>query len=90
MFPQEQQISILPEEAKSLARTRLTEYLNSSQILKDFPGLDSKIYLLLNELNKPSTDLRLFKVFKDRIKILDEHRQIDIKNYIPDIRNLFE
>jgi hypothetical protein len=88
MFPEEQRITLLPENLKKLAIERLTEYLNDSQILKEFPGLDSKIHLLINELRK-SDEPEIFKTFKDRIKVLDDLREIKINEYIPSIGNLF-
>jgi organic radical activating enzyme len=72
MFPADQQISMLPQPLKDLATQRLTAYLENSQVIKDFPGLDGKIHLLLNELKNPN-DPKIFKTFKHRIKILDDH-----------------
>jgi MoaA/NifB/PqqE/SkfB family radical SAM enzyme len=89
MFPMEQQISMLPQSLKDLATQRLTAYLENSQVIKDFPGLDGKIHLLLNELTKPDNP-KLFKVFKHRIKILDDHRGISIGDYIPDLKDAFK
>lgn len=88
MFPLEQQISMLPRHIKDLAIQRLTTYMSKSQILKDFPGLDGKIMLLINELKKED-DPALFEVFKKRIKILDTHREINIVDYIPDLAEVF-
>jgi hypothetical protein len=85
----EQQISMLPQSLKDLATQRLTAYLENSQVIKDFPGLDGKIHLLLNELTKPDNP-KLFKVFKHRIKILDDHRGISIGDYIPDLKDAFK
>jgi MoaA/NifB/PqqE/SkfB family radical SAM enzyme len=89
MFPLEQQISMLPQDLKDLATQRLTTYLETSRIIKDFPGLDGKIHLLLNELKKPN-DPRMFNLFKQRINILDNHREISIGDYIPDLKDAFE
>jgi MoaA/NifB/PqqE/SkfB family radical SAM enzyme len=89
MFPEEQQISNLPDEIKTIASNRLNDYLKNSKILKEFPGLDSKIYLLLNELKK-SGNPNLFKLFKQRISILDDHREISIDDYIPELKDAFE
>jgi organic radical activating enzyme len=89
MFPLEQQISMLPQDLKDLATQRLTTYLETSRIIKDFPGLDGKIHLLLNELKK-SNDPRMFNLFKQRINILDDHREISIGDYIPDLKDAFE
>ena len=88
-YPEEQQIKLLPDHLKIIATERLVEYLEKSKILKEFPGLDSKIYLLIRELKKPCDD-NLLDNFKSRIKILDKHRKIDIKNYIPELRELFD
>ena len=89
MFPEEQQISNLPDEIKTIASNRLNDYLKNSKILKEFPGLDSKIYLLLNELKK-SDNPEMLKVFKQRINILDEHREIFIGNYITELSEIFK
>lgn len=88
--PKEQQISLLPTHLKELATARLKKYLETSDVIKDSPGLESKIHQLLNELDKPDTNLELLEVFKNRIKILDEHREINITEYIPDIKELFK
>lgn len=89
MFPLEQQISMLPPNIKELAAQRLVAYLENSQIIKDFPGLDGKIHLLLNELKKPDNP-KIFRLFKQRIKILDDHREISIGDYIPNLKDAFE
>jgi organic radical activating enzyme len=89
MVPADQQISMLPPELKDLSIQRLTTYLETSQIIKDFPGLDGKIHLLLHELKKPN-DPEVFKIFKQRIKILDEHREISIGDYIPELKDEFK
>jgi MoaA/NifB/PqqE/SkfB family radical SAM enzyme len=86
--PGEQQITVLPESLKKIAIERLTTYLETSQILKIFPGMDSKIHLIINELNKPS-DNKLLEKFKYKISILDSHRGISIKEYIPDLAEIF-
>jgi MoaA/NifB/PqqE/SkfB family radical SAM enzyme len=86
--PPDQRINLLPSELKKLAIEQLETYLTTSSILKEFPGMDSKIHLLINELKitpPPST----FHVFKNRINVLDEHRNISIKDYIPKLGNLF-
>jgi len=88
LFPLEQQISMLPQQVKDLASQRLTTYLETSQVIKRFPGLDAKIHLLLNELQHPN-DSTLFKVFKQRINTLDAHREINIGDYIPDLADAF-
>lgn len=89
MFPKEQQISMLPNSMKEIASTRLIRYLEKSRILKDFPGMVENINLLLNELKKPDSP-NLFQQFKNRIKILDEHRGITIGDYIPELKDLFK
>lgn len=89
MFPIEQQISMLPAHIKKQAIDRLNNYLSKSQIIKDFPGLDSKIHLLTTELQK-SDDPKVFKTFIDRIKILDNHRNVNIANYIPELGEVFD
>ena len=87
--PSEQQITVLPESLKKIAIERLTEYLETSQILKIFPGMESKINLVISELNKSSNN-RLLEKFKYNISILDSHRDISIKEYIPDLAEMFD
>jgi MoaA/NifB/PqqE/SkfB family radical SAM enzyme len=89
MYPPEQQIKLLPDDLKQLTISRLEEYMRVSKILKSFPGLDSKIHLIIRELQQPG-DPKLLEIFKSRIKILDEHRKIDIRNYIPEIGKMFD
>lgn len=88
MFPVEQQISMLPEHIKKKAIDRLNGYLSKSLLIRDFPGLASKVHLLTTELQKPD-DPKVFKTFIDRIKILDDHRGISIVDYIPELGELF-
>jgi hypothetical protein len=51
-----------------------------------------KIDLVINELKKPSTEVTEFHLneLRARLKVLDEHRGINVKDYIPDIAGLFE
>lgn len=86
--PREQHISLLPDDLKALAIQQLTNYLTTSRILKEYRGLDSKIHLLINELKKEGTP-NMFTIFKNRINVLDTHRNINIKNYIPKLGELF-
>ena len=88
-YPIEQRISTLPENLKQLAAERLTTYLKTSNVIKDSPGLESKIHLLLNELKNP-TDPKAFKIFQQRVKVLDEHREISIGDYIPELSEIFK
>jgi organic radical activating enzyme len=87
--PEEQQVRMLPLHLKNMAINRLEEYLKTSKLLKEFPGLDSKIHLVINELYQPGND-NVFKVFKNRVKVLDEHRQIHIGDYIPELAEVFK
>jgi MoaA/NifB/PqqE/SkfB family radical SAM enzyme len=89
LHPEEQQIRLLPDHLKELATNRLNDYLEKSKVLKEFPGLDSKIHLLIRELKQPCDD-NLLKVFKSRIAALDKHRNIDIGDYIPELVEIFD
>jgi organic radical activating enzyme len=82
--PYDQQIIHLSDMNKELCRTRLLTYLEKSKILKEFPGLDSKIHLVLNQLESQRDDQAITE-FKNRIAVLDEHRKIDIRDYIPEL-----
>lgn len=89
-YPTEQQVYILPEHVKEKAKDRLKEYLTNSLILKSASsiGLESKIHMVINELDKPS-DKNLLNQFKERIFVLDEHRGISVRDYIPDLADVF-
>ena len=86
--PHDQQINHLPDITKQLCRDRLHKYLHDSVILKEFLGLDSKIHLILRELDKPANKF-LLDEFKMKTKIFDEHRNINIEEYIPDLKEIF-
>lgn len=112
-YPLEQQLFVLPDHLKELAITRLKEYSKKSQILKEFPGMEGNINLLITELTKQIGDNRIInddmdlhaglpqeekdaalKKLRDlcinRIKVLDEHRGVDFKTYIPDIAEFID
>jgi MoaA/NifB/PqqE/SkfB family radical SAM enzyme len=88
-YPIEQRISMLPEHLKQLAAERLKKYLETSEVIKDCPGLESKIHQLLNELKIPS-DSEALTIFQNRVKVLDEHREISIGDYIPELTEIFK
>jgi MoaA/NifB/PqqE/SkfB family radical SAM enzyme len=82
--PDNQTVNLLPDNSKSTAIDRLERYIGSSRILKEFPGLDSKIKFLINELRKPGNIGKL-ESFKKRLYILDRHRNISFKDFIPEV-----
>lgn len=87
--PYDQQITHLPKHLKSIAINKLEKYILESQILKEFPGLESKIQNVINELNRPSDDDALRQFFS-RITVLDHHRGISFKDYIPLLSDIFD
>ena len=84
IHPYEQQIHLITDQNKLLATSRLEEYLKNSSILKEFPGLDSKIHLLISELKRPR-DPVLFEKFKQQLSILEEHRENSVRDSIPEL-----
>ncbi len=82
--PFDQQIRHLSDANKELCKERLENYLLTSQVLKEFPGLDSKIDLVLRELQQDAIPWER-KQFKQRVQIIDDHRNINIKDYIPEL-----
>lgn len=82
--PYDQQIIHLSESNKEVSRQRLNQYLKESKVLKEFLGLDSKIHLVLNELDKIGNESSLDD-FRNRISVLDNHRGINIKDFIPEL-----
>lgn len=90
--PEDQRINNLPSNLKDLAIKRLIEYKQNSKVLKEFPDLCVKIDLIINELsdrNNIEKERLLLENFKNRIKVLDAHREISIKDYIPELGDLF-
>lgn len=90
--PSEQRINSLPVDKRQLAISRLEKYKSVSKVLKEFPSLVDKIDLVINELKSAHTeeDATNLKVFVKRVKVLDDHRGINIGHYIPDLKDLFE
>lgn len=90
--PLDQRINNLPPYLKDLAISRLQDYKNTSKVLKEFPELSMKIDLVINELsdrNRIEHEKILLDSLKNRIAVLDKHRNISIKNYIPELGALF-
>ena len=87
-----QQASMLPPSIKNKAIARLEKYKESSIVLKEFPGLDLKIDLVINELRKHNTsDVSAnLELFSESIRVLDEHRGIDINSYIPALAGVYK
>jgi sulfatase maturation enzyme AslB (radical SAM superfamily) len=90
--PVYQQASMLPMSIKNKAIARLERYKENSVILKEFPGLDLKIDLVINELRKHNnSDVTAnLKLFSKSIQALDEHRGIDIDSYIPALKGVYK
>lgn len=88
--PWDQRVEHLPDTHKQIAIQRLEEYKKKSWILQRWPAMVPKIDLIIRELQKQSdsADFHLSEL-KKRIAVLDEHRGISIKDYIPDIADLF-
>jgi len=91
-YPEHQQASMLPRHIKDEAISRLEKYKHTSNILKEFPGLDSKIDLVINELRKHNTSevAANLELFSESIRALDEHRGIDINSYIPALAGVYK
>lgn len=79
-----QGVNNLSDRNKAVAIERLEEYKHKSVILKEHPGLIDKINLVINEIQKPRNQVE-FEKFKYRIEILDKHRKISYKDYIPEL-----
>jgi sulfatase maturation enzyme AslB (radical SAM superfamily) len=86
--PSDQRIEHLPKHLKDIAIQRLERYKETSNILKEFPGMISRIDLVLNELKKQGSEYEL-EQFKKRLKVLDTHREINVVDYIPDLGDVF-
>jgi hypothetical protein len=90
-YPEHQQASMLPRHIKDEAISRLEKYKHTSGILKEFPGLDSKIDLVISELHKNShKETSNIQLFSESIQVLDEHRGIDINSYIPALAGVYK
>lgn len=90
-YPVHQQASMLPRHIKDKAILRLEKYKEQSNILKEFPGLDSKIDLVINELGKDNnSEAANILLFSKSIKVLDQHRGVDINDYIPALEGVYK
>lgn len=83
-YPEGQSVNNLSDDNKKLAIERLKEYKKKSLILNEFPGLVSKIDLVIQEIKKPRNE-KAFAIFQNRIKVLDDFRNINYKDYIPEL-----
>ncbi len=90
--PDYMRVSMLPKKVKELTIYKLEAYKNKSQLLKDFPGLDSKIDMVINELKKHDAEAveKNISDFSCIIQVLDEHRDIDINTYIPALNGVYK
>lgn len=90
--PVHQQASMLPPSIKNKAIAKLERYKESSVVLKEFPGLDLKIDLVINELRQHNaSDVAAnLELFSESIRVLDDHRGIDINSYIPALSGVYK
>lgn len=90
--PVYQQASMLPPSIKNKAIAKLERYKESSVVLKEFPGLDLKVDLVINELRKHNNSevAANLELFSESIRVLDEHRGIDINSYIPVLDGVYK
>lgn len=82
--PRDQRINNLSDKNKIDAIEKLENYKMNSIIIKEFPGLKSKIDLVIEEIKKPREEDQIQK-FRTRLHILDKHRKISYKDYLPDL-----
>lgn len=88
--PWDQRVEHLPQHYKQIAIHRLKEYKKKSFILQKWPAMVSKIDLIIRELAKESDNQEFhLSELKKRINILDDHRGINIGDYIPEIADIF-
>ncbi|MFA5490745.1 MAG: twitch domain-containing radical SAM protein [Candidimonas sp.] len=87
LHPHEMMITNLPPKGREIAIERLTHYLKHSNILTQFPGLDSKIRLVIDQLQTPWGDEQIKNIvdFNKKTEILDKHRQISLSEKIPEL-----
>jgi len=90
--PSYMQVCMLPKKNKELAINKLETYKQKSLMLKDFPGLDTKIDMVINELKKhdPEKVELAIEEFSQIIGVLDEHRGVDITTYIPSLLGVYK
>lgn len=91
VYPEDQRINNLPPNLKRIAAERLMNYKSKSVVLKDFPDIIAKIDLLINELQLDHTEENNLKLkeFVERITVLNNHRNVNILDYIPDLAEAF-
>ena len=92
--PTHQRIEYLPREIKAEAVQRLKKYKENSSILKEFPDMHGMIDLVITQLQSTEfSDAEIEKgisKFSNILKILDEHRKVDINEYIPDLSGVYK
>lgn len=90
--PIAQQATMLPKHIKDDAIDKLQQYKVHSDILKEFPGLNSKIDLVIAELSKHDELYvqRQIDDFSKIIKVLDQHRNTNIEEYIPALQGVYK
>ncbi len=90
--PADQRIENLPKHLKDKAIERLNHYKQQSLVLKEFPELTEKVNLILHELKKPTTHIEdnNMENFIMRVSVLNEHRNVKLRDYIPDLGELFD
>jgi organic radical activating enzyme len=92
--PYYQRIEYLPDHIKLEAIQRLKKYKETSTVLKEFPEMHGIVDVVINQLHsKEINDMNIehgIKKFGSMLQVLDEHRDIDINEYIPDLKGVYK
>lgn len=89
--PGDQRVDNLPPNMRATVIAKLEDYKKQSVVLQEFPELVHKVNVVIEQLSKPYTDenAKLLAEFVSRVKTIDEHRGINITNYIPQLTEVF-
>ena len=92
--PYYQRLEYLPQHIKLEAVQRLEKYKETSTVLKEFIEMHGVVDVVINQLqNNEISDIDIKNGiirFGDILKTLDEHRDISIDDYIPELTEVYK
>ena len=92
-YPPHQEITIIPEKFRKPIINELQNYIDNSTMIKQFPELQIKIDLLINQLLTPCNNndsIEKLNLLRDSLDVLDKHRGVSYKVSIPQLDQIFK
>lgn len=92
-YPPHQEITIIPEKFRKPIIDELQNYIDNSSMIKQFPELQIKIDLLINQLLIPynsEDSIQKLSLLRDSLDVLDKHRGVSYKTSIPQLEQIFK